>query len=88
MHMYMAVADRSLNVGSCVMTVIMLYQFRQRELPGLGPSLRPHVDIASFEDLWFSVNEVIYSCMSPAPMLGWHEDGERLAENAKAKSRC
>lgn len=78
MHVHIAVADSfTPMIGDCVMAVIMLSQLEPNELPGFEPRAVPNVDVASFEDLWFSANEVIFSCMSTARGLGWHEEGNK-----------
>lgn len=76
MHDHYAVVDRFvMMIGNCVMAVIMLSQFWPGQLPGFEPRVLPDVDIASFEDLWFSANEVIFSCTSTGRGVGWHEEG-------------
>lgn len=75
----MAVAEKVPMPGGCVLSVMMLSEFEPGWLPGLDARFKPQVDVASFEDLWFAANEIIYSCMGNAHTLGWHEEGERLA---------
>lgn len=76
MYIHIDVADEVFTmIGDCVMAVIMLSQFRPGQLPGFEPRSVPNMDIASFEDLWFSANEVIFSCFRTGRGPGWHEEG-------------
>lgn len=70
------VADRDVSTGGCVMAVLMLNTIE----PGLVPAMEPRVyspmEISSVDDLWFSANEIIRSCMKYGLRFGWREEGE------------
>ncbi len=58
------------------MAVLMLCTIDPRWVPEMeGRGYLP-MEIASIEDLWFSANEVIHSCMGGGRGFGWHEEGE------------
>lgn len=77
------VADLNVWTGGCVMAVLMLNTIE----PGLVPAMEPRaylpMEISSVEDLWFSANEIIRSCMKYGLRFGWREEGEHRTTQLK-----
>lgn len=73
-------AECILASGDCVVAVLMLCNVAPELLPDLDRREYPRVDVASIDDLWFSANEIISSCLRAGRGLGWHPEGEKLAK--------
>lgn len=63
------------------MAVMMLGGIEPGWVPDLHPQHFLPVEMASMEDLWFSANEVIHSCIYVRRRLGWHEEGKHLSKH-------
>ena len=59
------------------MAVLMLNTIEPGLVPGMERRAYLPMEISSVEELWFSANEIIRSCMRYGLGFGWCEEGER-----------
>lgn len=71
------IADENVSTGGCVMAVLMLNTIEPGLVPGMERRAYLPMEISSVEELWFSANEIIRSCMRYGLGFGWREEGER-----------
>lgn len=76
-------ADEDVSIGGCVMAVVMLNTIEQGLVPAMERRTYLPMEISSVEELWFSANEIIRSCMRYGLGFGWREEGERKTTQRK-----
>ncbi|CAL8582373.1 hypothetical protein XPA_008040 [Xanthoria parietina] len=69
------IADENVSTGGCVMAVLMLNTIEPGLVPGMERRAYLPMEISSVEELWFSANEIIRSCMRYGLGFGWREEG-------------